>query len=85
MQYAVLAAFGAFQIGIPYLLFAYGLKHVGGQEAAGLALLEPVLMPLWVLLAWGEEPSKSTIVGAAFILSSLVLRYARPARDVPPA
>jgi drug/metabolite transporter (DMT)-like permease len=77
-QLAVLAAFGALQIGLPYLLFAYGLKNVASQEAAGLALLEPVLMPLWVLLAWGERPAPATIAGAALILTGLALRYAPP-------
>lgn len=90
MQIVVLAAFGSLQIGLPYLLFAYGLKNMASQEAAGLALLEPVLMPLWVLLAWGERPTNATIVGAALILAGLVVRYvprsfARNDRPTPPA
>jgi DME family drug/metabolite transporter len=76
-QLGVLAAFGAVQIALPYLLFAYGLKRIPSQEAAGLALLEPILMPVWVLLAWGEEPAGATIVGAGLILAGLVVRYAR--------
>jgi drug/metabolite transporter, DME family len=76
-QLGVLAAFGALQIGLPYLLFAYGLKKLPSQEAAGLALLEPILMPLWVLLAWGEEPAGATIVGAGLILAGLIVRYVR--------
>lgn len=79
MQLGVLVAFGVLQIGLPYLLFAYGLKRLASQEAAGLALLEPILMPLWVLLAWGEEPANATIVGAALILAGLLVRYV-PAR-----
>jgi drug/metabolite transporter (DMT)-like permease len=63
-QLAVLAAFGALQIGLPYLLFAYGLKNVASQ--------------LWVLLAWGERPAPATIAGAALILTGLALRYAPP-------
>lgn len=81
-QLVVLAAFGALQIGVPYLLFAYGLKHVPSQEAAGLALLEPVLMPVWVALAWAEIPGLATIVGAALILAGLVVRYV-PRRTRP--
>ncbi len=77
-QLAILAAFGALQIGLPYLLFAYGLKNIPSQDAAGLALLEPVLMPLWVLLAWAEEPTTATIVGASLILCGLICRYAAP-------
>ena len=38
-------------------------------------LLEPVLMPLWVYLVWGEAPEKWTIVGACLILIGLLIRY----------
>jgi drug/metabolite transporter (DMT)-like permease len=75
VQLGVLVAFGALQFGVPYLLFAYGLKRVPSQEAAGLALLEPVLMPLWVVLAWGEEPGVPTLVGASLILAGRDVRY----------
>jgi drug/metabolite transporter (DMT)-like permease len=78
LQFAVLACFGALQIGLPYLLFAFGLKRVASQEAAGLALLEPVLMPLWVWLAWKEQPADATMLGAVLILAGLVARYAAP-------
>ncbi|MEX2186030.1 MAG: EamA family transporter [Pirellulales bacterium] len=84
-QFAILVAFGGLQIGLPYLLFAYGLKNISSQEAAGLALLEPVLMPLWVWLAWAEEPAPATVAGAALILCGLVVRYgpkSRPPRRV---
>lgn len=86
LQLGVLACFGVFQMGAPYLLFAYGLKRVPSQEAAGLALLEPILMPLWVALAWGEQPTKSTIVGAILILAGLAVRYVPPqSKGVTPA
>jgi len=75
-QLPYLAALGIFQMGIPYVLFARGVRLLHGNEAAGLTLLEPVLNPLWVFLAWGEVPAWWTIVGAACILAGLVTRYA---------
>jgi drug/metabolite transporter (DMT)-like permease len=75
-QLGVLACFGFFQMGLPYVLFAYGLRRVPSQEAAGLGLLEPILMPLWVLLAWGETPQPATALGAVCILAGLTVRYA---------
>lgn len=77
-----LAAFGAFQMGIPYLLFAYGVRWIVGHEASCIALLEPVLVPVWVYLAWHNWPSYQapawwTLVGGAFILTGLLLRYRR--------
>ncbi|MBL9125263.1 MAG: EamA family transporter [Planctomycetaceae bacterium] len=75
-QFVVLAAFGLLQMGLPYWLFARGLRSISGQEASGLGLIEPVLMPIWVYLAWQEEPAWWTIVGGGLILIGLTLRYA---------
>lgn len=74
----VLAAFGIIQLGVPYILFARGLKTVGPQEAGVILLLEPVLNPLWTFLLMGETPSVPTLWGGAFLLGSLVLRYLPP-------
>ena len=74
-QLPMLAAFGFFQMALPYALFARGLKTLGSQEATGLGLLEPVLLPIWVLLAWGEVPAHWTLWGAGMILTGLLLRY----------
>lgn len=84
-QLAVLAAFGLLQMGLPYLLFARGLQTVSSQEAAVLALLEPILLPVWALLAWGERPAWWTLAGGGLILAGLVLRYLRPAGTLPGA
>jgi drug/metabolite transporter (DMT)-like permease len=70
-QLAILAVFGLFQFGIPYILFAHGLRFVSGPQAAGLALLEPICTPLWVYLAWGQTTRWWTLAGAAFILTGL--------------
>lgn len=77
VQLAVLACFGLFQMGIPYLLFARGLRTVPGHEAALLVLLEPVATPFWAYLARGEVPAWWTVVGGAAILGGLILRFGR--------
>jgi drug/metabolite transporter (DMT)-like permease len=74
-QLAVLAAFGALQMAIPYVLLIRALRSISSQEAVAIGLLEPVLMPLWVFLVWHERPANWTIAGAALILAGLVLRY----------
>jgi drug/metabolite transporter (DMT)-like permease len=76
-QLAVLAAFGLLQMGLPYLLFARGLRTISSQEATLIGLLEPVLMPLWVYLAWSEVPRWWTLAGGGLILLGLVVRYGR--------
>jgi drug/metabolite transporter (DMT)-like permease len=91
-QFAVLACFGAFQMGLPYVLFARGLRHIPSYEGSGLALFEPLLVPLWVFLAWGhlatyEPPRWWTFAGGGLILAGLALRYGAEAlrRPVRPA
>lgn len=74
-QLPVLAAFGVVQMGVPYVLFARGLRRVTGAEAACIGLLEPVLLPLWVYLGWGEEPQPWTLAGATLILLGMLARY----------
>jgi drug/metabolite transporter, DME family len=79
-QFVYLAAFGVFQMGLPYLLFARGLRCIVGHEAAGIVLLEPILVPVWVYLAWRHAPTYEfpqwwTLVGGALILIGLTARY----------
>lgn len=79
-QYFYLVGFGALQIGIPYVLFAYAVRSVSSHEASGITLLEPLLVPVWVWVAWGhlaeyEPPAFTTLVGGGLILAGLVIRY----------
>ena len=74
----ILAVMGAVQLGIPYFLFSKGLRTVPLQEASLIALIEPVLNPLWVALAVGEIPSVATLAGGGMILAGLGARYVWP-------
>lgn len=77
-QLLIVAIMGAVQLGLPYFLFSRGLQTIPLQEAALIALVEPVLNPLWVALTVGEIPSFATLVGGAMILAALAVRYLRP-------
>jgi DME family drug/metabolite transporter len=70
-----LALMGAVQIAAPYVLFSHGLRRVSSVEAGLLALVEPVLNPVWVALFYGERPTGATLVGGALIVASLAARY----------
>lgn len=79
-QWLYLAGFGIVQMGIPYFLFARGLRLIPGHEASGIGLLEPVLVPVWVYAAWHTSPDYMppkwwTLVGGGLILVGLVVRY----------
>ena len=71
---AMLGFLGIFQLGLGFVLFTYGLKRVLAIEGALLAMLEPMLNPVWVLLFYKEKPSKSAIIGGLIILLALTAR-----------
>jgi drug/metabolite transporter (DMT)-like permease len=75
VQWLLLAGLGIVQMGLPYVLFARGLKSIPGHEATGIGLIEPLLVPVWVYLAWGDKPEWWTLVGGGLILAGLVVRY----------
>jgi drug/metabolite transporter, DME family len=85
VQWLLLAGLGIVQMGLPYVLFARGLRHIPGHEATGIALLEPLLVPVWVYLAWGDKPAWWTLVGGGFILVGLAIRYSSTAARAPAA
>lgn len=70
-----LALFGISQMAIPYVLFGYGMREVGPQEAGILTLVEPVLVPLWTFLSVNERPSAATVVGGALLIAMVLVRY----------
>jgi drug/metabolite transporter (DMT)-like permease len=75
IQWLLLAGFGILQMGLPYVLFAHGLKRIPGHEATGIGLIEPLLVPLWVYIAWGDRPATWTLVGGGLILMGLAIRF----------
>ena len=77
-QLLIVAIMGAVQLGLPYFLFSTGLRTIPLQEAALIALIEPVLNPVWVALIVGEIPSFATLIGGAMILTALAVRYLGP-------
>ncbi len=80
IQWPALIGFGAVQMGVPYVLFTLSLRSVPSHEAAAIGMLEPLLVPLWVWLAWHSHPHYQaprwwTLVGGALILTGLAVRY----------
>ncbi|MDE1995095.1 MAG: DMT family transporter [Rhizobiaceae bacterium] len=67
-QLAILALFGSITSGIAYLLYTSGSRHIPSGEAGLIGTLDIVLGPLWVWLAFSENPGKPTIIGACLVL-----------------
>lgn len=72
---------GIVQIGSAYALFTYGIAHIRAIDATLIAMIEPVLNPIWVFLGIGERPANLAIVGGLIILSVSIIRTARGSRE----
>jgi drug/metabolite transporter (DMT)-like permease len=64
---------GILQIGLASMLFSYAIQRVRALEAMLIAMIEPVLNPVWVLLVTGEKPAPSALVGGAIIVAAVVV------------
>jgi drug/metabolite transporter (DMT)-like permease len=80
----LLALMAAVQFALPYTLFARGVRTVASAEASLIALVEPVLNPIWVVAIAGETPTAATMIGGAVIITGLALRYTLFPRWSPP-
>lgn len=83
--FGILLLLGLFQIALPYVLFARGLKYVTATEASLTGMLEPIANPVWVFLFLGERPSTFAIGGAAVVLCAIAWHTltGTPAADLP--
>jgi len=65
---------GVLQLGLSYALYAEAIKHVTALEAMLIPMIEPILNPVWVMLALGERPGPWAIVGGALVLGAVLVR-----------
>ncbi|MDQ3198538.1 MAG: DMT family transporter [Verrucomicrobiota bacterium] len=76
---------GVVQLALPYVFYATAIKQVTALEATLIPLLEPVLNPLWVMLALGERPGPWAIVGGLLVLGAVLGRGVIMMRSRPAA
>jgi drug/metabolite transporter (DMT)-like permease len=72
---------GIVQIGIAYAFFTYGISHIRAIDATLIAMVEPVLNPIWVFLGIGERPANFALLGGVIILSLSIFRTIRGTRE----
>jgi drug/metabolite transporter (DMT)-like permease len=82
-ELAILAVFGVSTNALAYMLFLTGSRYIPSGEAGLIALLDVVLGPLWVYLAFGEVPSGAALFAGTVVLAATAwylsgLRRARP-------
>lgn len=71
---------GIFQIGIAYVLYSIAIKRAPLLTCSLLAVLEPLLNPVWVFLFAGENPGIWSLVGGVIVIVVITLWYVYDAR-----
>jgi drug/metabolite transporter (DMT)-like permease len=71
---AFLVLIGAVQMGLGLALFTVGARLIPAAEVALITLLEVVLGPLWVWLAFSERPDAATLAGGAIVLVAVLVQ-----------
>jgi drug/metabolite transporter (DMT)-like permease len=67
------AFLGIVQIGISYILFIRGVTTgTRPLDASIIGFIEPLLNPVWVFLALGEQPSAWALLGGAIIITTVI-------------
>ncbi len=79
-----LALLGVVQLGVSYLLYARAIRHITALEAVLIPVIEPILNPVWVLLALGERPGPLSLLGGVIVLSAVTARMVHGLRPVSP-
>lgn len=73
-DWRLFAALGLFQMGVGLALLTVGARLLPPAEVALLSLLEVVLGPLWVWLAYEERPTAMTLVGGAVVTAAVIIQ-----------
>ena len=85
-DWAILAALGVGQMGLGLALLTIGARLIPPAQVAVISLLEVVLGPLWVWLAYEERPSLATFLGGLVVVAAVVVQAwgLSPKGTVPP-
>ena len=62
---------GVFQVGVGFTLVVLGSRYVPAAQVGLLALVEPILAPIWAWMGVGEVPGLATIVGGTIIFLAI--------------
>ena len=66
-------------------LFALGSKKLPAVETALIGALDAPMAPLWVWLAFNEEPGINTIIGGGMVFVAVIAHIVASQRRVTPA
>ena len=65
---------GAVIATIVHYFFTLGSRYITGAEIMLITLIELTLGPIWVWLAFGEQPTRLALIGGIIVLSAVAAR-----------
>ncbi len=72
-NWSIIGYLGIIQIGLAFILFTKGIKHIPALEANLIGTLEPVFNPVWVYLFLGEKMGKFALLGGLVVLTGVIV------------
>jgi drug/metabolite transporter (DMT)-like permease len=81
----ILALFGFTTTALAYLLFLTGGRYIPSSEAGLVGLLDVVLSPLWVWMAFAEQPGFATLIGGGIVVAAVAWYLLGHLRRITPA
>ena len=75
---------GSVSLGVPYLLYSRAIREVRALDATLITMVEPILNPVWVMIATHERPSGWSLMGGCLVLSTSLARSFLASRECSP-
>jgi drug/metabolite transporter (DMT)-like permease len=72
--FGALLALGTVQQAAAYLCYAWAIRHATALEAMLIPVIEPILSPIWVALAFGEMPGPWALLGGVVVVGAVTAR-----------
>jgi drug/metabolite transporter (DMT)-like permease len=80
-EFGLLAAFGLVNSALGLTLFTMGARRLPAIETGLIGALDAPLAPLWVWLAFGEVPGKTTLIGGTIVFSAVAAHIVLSSRS----
>src|SRR5262249_14949583 len=72
--WTALFALGVFQQAAAYFCYAAAIRDARALDVVLVPVIEPILSPLWVALAFGERPGRFVLLGGAIVVGAVTAR-----------
>ncbi|HEY4240770.1 MAG TPA: DMT family transporter [Kofleriaceae bacterium] len=83
--WGALVALGVVQQGAAYLCYGAAIRHASAIDVMLVPVIEPILSPIWVAIAYGEIPGPWALVGGVIVVGAVTLRAVFGRRFAPPS